>query len=375
MADRAVYAKVAYADTRRERLKWVLLGSPAEREWRALLRAHSKGVRAVRGLAVGLSTCRPRQGVLITEAIEGASTLRAEWANRAAIHGKQRRTEANLLIDGVARLFAEAHDRGFVHRDSHPDNILVTRGSVSEGFHAAFVDVQGSRIGHRPTLPGRAAYSLAQLDQYGKYVATRTERWRFLRRYASLRASGNWRQGGRDFLREISLAIERHRGIQGKRLARRRDRRLRRNGRYFATLAMNGGWQATIVLESLRRHVFPEDDIPRRSMGEWRAILDPIVAVASTAAPADKVTGRHGLEPDIQHPRGWLERLWWTVAGSPQWKAFTASHRARHRDIPEELILAYIEHRVAAMVETTVLIRPRRVWDSNEDQRPVVGEE
>jgi len=359
----AVYAKVSRPLGLSERCKQLLLGAPTEREWRVSRRAEELGVPAVRCLAVGVQAGSPRRGVLLTEEVGGGETLADSWEARVcALRGGARRREAFKLIDAVARLFAVAHCAGFLHRDAHPSNILIKREGGE--YHAVFADLHGARIRRRSLTVALTARSLAHLDQYFHRRATQTERLRFSRRYLAHlnhRAQSGAtnpspkRQRGdqppeRTWLRALSTAATAHRGA----LAAQRDRRLTRNGKYFARIRLTGGWTAVVALELERRHLFPEDGISDRSEADWRAILGPLLTRAGAGTP----TIYEGIRAKTAATSGVFERVLWTLAGSPGRLAFERCHRARHRDRHSPLLLAVAEHRTAGLIDRTVLLTP-----------------
>jgi hypothetical protein len=164
----------------------------------------------------------------------------------------------------------------------------------------------------------------------------------------------------RDRRRELVVAVMAARQRQHERLARQRDRRLRRQGKYFATVRLGCGWRAKVVLKLERRHVFAEEDVPDRSLDDWRAILTPISKAIINGRPAEDVPGGDGLEVDVRHPSNLGERVSSAWGGTQQRKVFEQCHRRRHRDEGAELILAYAEHRRMGLVNATFLVRPKR---------------
>ncbi len=74
----------------------------------------------------------------------------------------------------------------------------------------------------------------------------------------------------RSLIRGISQAVQ----GQAIRLAWQRDRRLRGDQKYFATLSIGDGWRAGVVLTLERRHLFPEVGLQDRTEAQWRAVFD-----------------------------------------------------------------------------------------------------
>ncbi len=344
------------------------VATSAEREWYASREAQRRGVCVVRSLAVGVSGVAPTakamgralRTVLLSAGLTDAVALTDAWernVERGPAH--KRRLAATSLIEAVARLFAVAHERGFVHGDAHPNNILV-RASSSGEFEAVYLDVHSARLERRAASLRRSARCLAQLDQYFQRRATRAQRLRFLRQYLARRpsmiASSSRRSARRELLRMLMPAKVAH----ASRLARERDRRLLRNGPCFSTLSLGGGWKATVVLRLERRHVFPEAEVPDRAEVDWRTILEPLVETAADMRAAGMSFNHQGLGVEVRRTGNFFARLMATLRGSPHRRVFERCHKQRHRDIRNELMLACAEHRRAGLVDATILIRPRR---------------
>jgi tRNA A-37 threonylcarbamoyl transferase component Bud32 len=347
------------------RIAYALGLGAAHREWRASRAAERRGVPAVRCLALGVDRRRRGAAVLLSEGLPNAIPLSQAWEQ-----GASSRSTALSLIEAVARLFASAHNRGFVHRDAHPSNILI-QPTADGGWEASYVDLHGAYL-FKDTASirhGRAVRSLAQLDHYFQRRASRLQRWRFLQNYVSLRRSFNmsgerrvWCENG--FSHQLLSSIARARATHAAALARQRDRRIHRNGKYFATIALGNGWKGTFVLQLERRHAFPEPTVPDRSEHDWRNLIQ---AVFTTGARMDSRTSRqrnddtfavHGVYVERAGPIGMRAQMLWSLNGSPQRREFVRSHRLRHRDIANELILACLEHRsTVGLIDETFLVR------------------
>ncbi len=353
--DEVIFAKVF--DAKRgdpiSRLAYAMGLGAAHREWRASRAAECRGVPAVRCLAMGADRRRGGATVLLSEGMPDANPLSLAWESRASSC-----STALPLIEAVARLFATAHNRGFVHRDAHPGNILIqpTGDSVWE---ARYVDLHGAYLFKDTASTRYVIRSLAQLDHYFQRRATRSQRLRLSQSYVSLRHSFHESDDRRVFLRGLLTSIARARVTHAAALARKRDRRILRNGKYFATIELGNGWKGTFVLQLERRHAFPEEEVPDRSERDWRVGVRPIVDGVDGASIG------HGLEMDRSGPVGVWTRLLWSLNGPPQRKEFIQCHRLRHRDIASELILACLEHRsTAGLIDETILVRSTRSRES-----------
>ncbi len=374
-ADVDVYAKVFEPAGVFDRWKWRILGSPAEREWRAAREAAGRGVPVVRVIALGRENAREGRAVLITAAADAARALLEVWrSDIVSPRGSERRRRGRLVLSAVARLVAAGDAAGFQHRDGHPSNILVRL--AGDSAEAMYVDLLGARFSRRPVGLRRRIVALARLDHSMRRVATRTERLRFLIAYEAARVGAANSDGPavpvdpanlvgsavRTFLRAaqtramVSL-IAREELRHARRLARQRDRRIRRDGPYFATLDLGDGWRATVVLKLGRRQVFPEPDAPDRTPEWWRsffpALLRDGVESPSSVAPPSEFGG---IRVERFHANGWVERLRWAIRGSPARRTFERFHRTRHRDIPAPLALAFAERRRSGMADAAFVV-------------------
>ncbi|MFQ5494326.1 MAG: hypothetical protein ACE5EX_03000, partial [Phycisphaerae bacterium] len=133
-------------------------------------------------------------------------------------------------------------------------------------------------------------------------------------------------------------------------LARRWDRRLRGDGRYFSAVTLPDGWRAVVVLRLERRHVFPEPGVPDRTEPQWRQLLPEAIAIAEgngSRPPA-------GLRVEVDRAPGLLAAL----RGSRHRRAFQQCHQRRHRGQAAELLLGVLEHRRFNRIDRTALLHP-----------------
>lgn len=356
LGDRRVYAKLFETAGAREQLKEWLVGRPAAREWHASIEAESRGIPGASSLALGVAGGAHRASVIIFAEVEGAVSLDRAWERDVvAAPSPDRHASALALVDAAARLLADAHARGFSHGDGHPRNLLVCKTSAG-GYVAVFVDLHAALF-FRAAVPERQAVrSLAQLDHFFQRVASRTQRLRFWRCYRALRGVGSTRRNDRLWLSRIARAREAH----ARKLARNRDRRLRRDSDYFSTMRFERGWIATLALRLERRHVFPEDAVPDRDKAEWRRILRTLVERESGATSAAVVEDCAGVTVNITHLRG-AAAVFASIWGSPHRMMFETCHRSRHRDRMSQLVLGYAEHRTRGLIDRTMLVYPAQI--------------
>lgn len=355
---RRVFAKVVRETGLRNRIKAWLLGTHAEREWRMVMSASAAGVPTPTAIAVGVCDAASMDNVFLTEAFPNAATLSETWTREVpSTFDARRRLAVRRLTDVVARLLATSHRRGFAHRDGHPNNILIA-ANTGDNWEAAFVDTHGSRLGRGPIARRLTVRALAHLDQYFHRLATRSERMRFLQAYQSYLTPGAAIAEGCLDRRRLAAQVQTERRRHAARLAKRRDKRLRGTGSYFARLELGGGWRASVATKLERRHVFPEAAVPDRTAAQWRELLASLPNDGVGFEKAGPHVGDGRVSFEWATFRGLLERIRSTFAASKHRRAFEGCHRRRHRDLSAALVLGYAEHRVGGLVDATVLLRP-----------------
>jgi tRNA A-37 threonylcarbamoyl transferase component Bud32 len=268
---REYFAKVYYPNGLMSRIKLLLRGATALREWNVGRYAAHHGVSAVVPVAAAWRGTRGTAGrsLLITEAVTDVEPLSDYWLR---IRNDRQAVEA--LTDSLARLIARAHQCGFRHGDLHPGNVLVRHnGGAPETF---FVDLHNVRIG-RPVRFNAVAANLAQLNQWFRRHATRTQRRRFLKYYLGYR--DRFARAGalaRNLAVQPAELVE-HLAVQADRHARalyaKRDRRIWRTGRYFARIRPAPGWRGHVLLCS--KHPAPSACAARLTYTkeQWRQWL------------------------------------------------------------------------------------------------------
>lgn len=392
-AGRAVYVKLFAPPRGLARVRAGFAGTPAEREWQNTVRAAGRGAPTLTPVAVGVFGAS-RHSAFVTEEFAGGRPLTEVACDLLAAGGGADRPALRRLADAVALALSRAGGAGVFHRDAHPGNVLV-RLEPDGAFHAVFADLHAARFaapaaqtwspgaadlrGSRPMGPGpcfhprssafiRGSFSrrqevraLAQLDQYFHRAAPLRLRLGFLRAYTRLRGDSRRGESMRD-LRRLAAAVTTERLRLAARLARQRDRRLRRNGAYFARLGLGNGWTARVALRLERRHVFPETGVPDRTSAQWRTILDDAIPLClrQTGPAYELALPQAGVSMMGRRPGGLGETVIWRLTGSPGRRAFEECHRARHRDRPAELVLGVIERRVVGRVVDSAVLRPIR---------------
>jgi Ser/Thr protein kinase RdoA (MazF antagonist) len=245
---RAYFAKLYHPNGWASKAKLLLRGAMSLQEWAVGMYAAEHAIGTVVPVATAWSNSRSKIGpsLLITEAIADVEPLNEFW-----LRIRDDRILANSLLEEMARLIARAHQCGFQHRDMHPGNILVRR--VGGKTEASFVDLHDVRIG-RPVSLHEVVQNLAQLNQWFRRHATRTQRQRFLRHYMTYRDryaqasvyARNWRLESAKLVADLAVQAERH----ANKLWSKRDRRAQRTGRYFARIKPSPGWRGHVMLHS-----------------------------------------------------------------------------------------------------------------------------
>lgn len=354
--DSEYFAKLYHPNGLAARAKLIFRGPTALREWRVGLYAAEHAVAAALPVAAAWSRSRLHGGpsLLITRAIAGVQPLNEYWLGARDDHHA-----ANLLIEEVARLIARAHQCGFQHRDMHPGNILVRQSAGrSEAF---FVDLHDVRVGSAVSLRDVVA-NLAQLNQWFRRHATRTQRRRFLAHYMAYRdryaqagpLARNWRIDPPKLIADLAAQAERH----ANRLWAKRDRRAHRDGRYFARIKPAPGWRGYALLRS--KHPAPSASAAtltytRRHWEQWlHSPLDWVDPArqgllkdshTATICKALLATSPLPVAVIVKRPlaRSLWKRLEQMVGTSRNRKAWNTANMLLNRALPAAQPLAVVE--------------------------------
>ncbi|MEQ8764356.1 MAG: lipopolysaccharide kinase InaA family protein [Planctomycetota bacterium] len=163
--------------------------SRAAQEWQVLLRLQDEGLNPVDPIAFGeIRTFGfVDHAFVATRELEGAIPLDIFIPKELAALGEPNRRR---FLDALAEFVSKLHRSGFVDRDLHWRNLLVRR-TADGGFELGKID---SPRGHWPKSEGArtrgAARDLAALDLPAPGYFRRTERLRFLDRYAESEDTG-----------------------------------------------------------------------------------------------------------------------------------------------------------------------------------------
>lgn len=372
----AYYVKYYRCSSRTERLKSLIRGSASRGEWNGMMYALRHGIPAVR--AVGFCERADVDGkahsILVTEAVEPSYLLCDHWSLLCRDDDRQRRRrDCAALIDMVAEMIARAHQAGFEHLDMHAANILV-QPTGGGRYRTLFVDLQTARV-DAPLAPHAVVRNLSQLNQWFRRHSSVGDRLRFLRAYWRWR---NEYEGEFPHARPVGMTFDellrelgRHSGSHADRLWAQRDRRVGRDGRYFARLKLGGGWRARVVVESKRRVGDRAAAEPPLQRPWWKAQLaDPLRWFADSRSTAVKLshsgsiarallpTDERDVPVIIKRPiaRNWRRALRLVLPPSRSARAWKLGHALLHRDIPTPRPLALLERRIGPLVVDSMLL-------------------
>lgn len=162
-----------------------------------------------------------REGYLLTAKVEDAEDLHAHRDRLLTLPNQERRVAVRLLLERVARLVRDLHERGLSHRDLKAANVLVVRqsGQMQESSAEPYdhwpltnvplwlIDLVGVRRYHRLGRR-RKVQNLARLHAsfFGDGCVSRTDKLRFLGIY--LRCGLRGKAGWKDWWREVEQATQ-----------------------------------------------------------------------------------------------------------------------------------------------------------------------
>jgi tRNA A-37 threonylcarbamoyl transferase component Bud32 len=358
------------------RLKALLRGSAAQAEWNSGIYALQTGIHAARpaGYCVRLAGPRRDWSLLVTEAIEPAYPLNQFWLNLAADEDPARRAaDTQQLIELLAELIAHAHQAGFEHIDMHAANILVQAVGPRK-YRALLVDLHSARLG-APIHDGAVVRNLAQLNQWFRKHSSIKDRLRWLRAYVRWRneyehSFPHARSLGLGF-RELVRALVGAAGRQADAIAAQRDRRIARNGRYFARLKLGGGWRALAFVrckhplaESRASGMVLTRDWWKSQLGNPAGWFEGRSAESCKDSHSAQVRRAVLEHPDgnlpviIKRPlaRNWLRRLRQLLPWSRSARGWSVGQALLHRDVPAARPLALLERRIGPLVIDSMLI-------------------
>ncbi len=363
LADRVIFAKCYRTPSLSKRLTEAVRGLAAKREWKALRQASRLGVQAPD--PIGYARSRQTSGhgyhaILVTAAMPAdAVSLHDAWLEvTGGPASPQTRQRKGQLIHALAELIARAHAGGLIHRDLHVNNILIFKNG--HGPTAAMIDLHNARLCSRICLSG-VRNNLVQLNQWFAKHASRNDRLRFLKVYSGyLRRQMSVAGDAREPYSHKALARDVMKRATGyaAHLHRKRDRRIFKRNKYFATLPLADDWCGRVALEIKhgRPYSHPMTDLPTEQ--EWADILkDPASLLAGGPGQSLKASsGSQVLRCELPyHGSPWTvivkhekrTSLLRRIAGQLGWRVvpneFVTGWKCLHRQIPVAVPLARLQ--------------------------------
>ncbi len=345
-------------------------------EWNSGIYALNAGIAAVEpsGCAANLRRDGQNQSLLVTDAVEPAQPLNEHWVALCSDENLARRREdSESLIERLAEMIARAHQAGFEHTDMHAANILV-QPTARRRYRTMFVDLHSSRMGV-PLAARAVVRNLAQLNQWFRRHATIAQRLRFLRAYMRWR---NEYEQSFEHARPLTLSFEqlvralmREADVHARRLWAQRDRRVRRNGRYFSRVRLAGGWRGSLFTRC--KHSLPESRASGMVLDRtwWKGLLtNPLrwfdrdeseQCKSSHSATVIRAVLEHpsgNLPVIVKRPlsRNWRRAIAQRLSLSRSMRGWKIGHAMIHRDLAAARPLAVIERRIGPLVLDNMLI-------------------
>ncbi|MBN1344282.1 MAG: phosphotransferase [Phycisphaerae bacterium] len=354
----------------------LLRGPGCELEWRAGDHARRHQIPTVEPVAYGTIGARGLRGpgIFITRAMPRALPLNEHWSRRVLVASPDiRRIKASAVIEAAAHSVARAHQFGFLHRDLHAGNLLASEGDDGRPC-IAFVDLHNVRLGSHVPDP-LAVRNLAQLNQWFRRRASRTDRLRFLRHYIAFREDLSRRTGSgpniglsyRQLVKALGEAADRH----ARQLWAKRDRVAMRDGKYFCRLKTRGGWRGHAYLRAKHTSGHSRASQMQFNRSQWRCWLDnPLdllrkdrsrlikdshtAYVCRAQLPADE--GPLEIVCKRARPRTWLKKCYYLFCKSRNLESWRRGYQLLNRDLPTARPLAVMERRFAGLLLDSVVM-------------------
>lgn len=323
----AVFVKQRVAPSSLEARVATALGlGSAAREWRALRRLHTRRVAVPEPLALG--TRASGDALLVTRFAYGRTLEDALSCPRS---------ERVRLLRAVGELVAQLHAAGFVHRDLHWGNVLVTPAGP------LLLDLQAARPVPRGRWPraGRLR-DLGFLDYSVSARLSSADRLRL--RAAALGFEPPFDAAEREILRAVGRASLR----RAREHAASRTRRALRPGRAYERIDARG-YRGLRVREVPHAEVVAALEASERP--ESRTLKHDHRARVTAVT-----TNRGSWVVKAYAGGGWLRRTADLWRGSPGRRAWLGGHGLRARGIGVAGPVAFVERRDAGGAWTSAVV-------------------
>lgn len=375
LPNKTIYAKCYRSCSAVKRVVEAVRGLAAKREWKALRQASKLGVQAPDPIGYARAQTSSGAGydaILVTAAMPAdAQSLEEAWLQVTTDPGLAARQRKYRIIDALAELIARAHAGGLFHRDLHVNNVLIFRNG--HGPTAAMIDLHNARLCRGVNLSGVRS-NLVQLNQWFARHATRTDRLRFLKAYCgylrrqlSIPQQATEIYGHKAFAQHVLKQSHRY----AARLYRKRDRRILKRNKYFASLQLSGGWAARVALDIKHGRPYTHSLNQLPSKKEWAEMLnDPAGLLGDDSARVLKSSSHRRIVQTDVHFAGstWtliakheygsslVQRLLGAVGCDPLRREFVNGWKCLHRELPVALPLAILERRGTSSHESLLLV-------------------
>ncbi len=290
----------------------------AAREWRALTMLHRAGVAVPEPLALG--TLANGDRLLATRFLDGVTFKDRLVQERSA------RSEHNAMLGAIGRLVRKFHETGFVHRDLHWGNILITAsGPVLLDLQSA-LPLPFSRWRLR---------DLGSLDYSVSPHLSISDRTRL--RAAALGIDAPFGSESRRALRAVGDAS--HGAARSH--AASRTRRSLRPGRQYASIHLGSD-------RGLRRREVSEPEVAAAFAARDGSHSDESCVILKSDARARVFavsTQNHSLVVKEYRAGGWTRRVADLFRGSPALRAWRGGHGLLARGSGAALPMAFVERR------------------------------
>lgn len=212
-----------------DKLRFLFRPSKGMVEWEMSHTVSGRGIKCPISVAVAERRVLNYLGANFFVTVTEQHALPLDYFLRKNYIASDAATQARLrtvCLEDFARFIHRIHDKGIMHRDFHPGNILIKRAAEGRATFC-LLDLHSLTIRNDALSTEERVGNLAQLNAFFSQQFTRADRYRFFRAYA--------RQSGfnDEETRRLSRMVESRTRQSNRRLWARRDKRSLRNNKYF----------------------------------------------------------------------------------------------------------------------------------------------